>query len=304
MRIQVAAGAIIAIFSGAIDAREVVLHTQKSIYRNIAVVENGTIRCLTFTRKRLDSRQSCIDTEDPDKLVLPYLGAVFAGLALKPNPQNVLVIGLGGGTLSGMFATLFPGITVDTVEIDPAVVDVARRYFDYEEQPGMTTHVSDGRMFVRRALAAKRHYDYIVLDAFTGDYIPEHMMTREFLVELRSLLSDDGVLVANTFSSSRLYDSESATYAAVFGKFLNLRRRYGNRIIVAPASGSLPAAASLRHDASTVDAELSRYAIDLTQILSLDRGVDWRRQARVLTDDYAPANLLQGARTAAGHRSE
>ena len=55
-----------------------------------------------------------------------------------------------------------------------------------------------------------------MLDAFDGEYIPEHLMTVEFL-EMRDLLSDDGVLVANTFASSKLYDYESATYAEAFG---------------------------------------------------------------------------------------
>lgn len=285
-------GVLVAISAG---ARETVLHTERSLYRNIAVVQEDNVRCLKFTLKRQDSRQSCIDVEDPTHLVLPYLPVAFAGLTVKPDPQSLLILGLGGGTLADIFATLFPGIEIDAVEIDEAVVRVAREYFDYAERPGMQTHVRDGRVFVRRALRAGKRYDYILLDAFNGDYIPEHMMTREFLEEVRALLSADGVLVANTFSSSRLYDSESITYAAAFGEFLNLRRRYGNRIIVATGTGKLPPLERLRENAAAVDAELHIYGIDLGQILTLDRGRDWRRKARMLTDQYAPANLLRGA---------
>ncbi len=98
--------------------------------------------------------------------------------------------------------------------------------------------------------------------------------------------------LANTFSSSRLYDSESATYAAVFGDFLNLRKRFSNRIIVAGKNG-LPSTQTLQTNITSIDADLARFDIDLKQILSLDRGKDWHQKARILTDQYSPANLLR-----------
>ena len=67
----------------------------------------------------------------------------------------------------------------------------------------------------------KDHYDLILLDAFNGDYIPEHLMSAEFFEEVKKLLPANGMVVANTFSSSRLYSAESQTYAQVFGKIFN-----------------------------------------------------------------------------------
>lgn len=271
---------------------EDILHTQKSLYRNIAVFEDDGVRCLRFSRKRHDSRQSCIDLSDPDRLVLPYVPATFGGLLLNPEPKRVLILGFGGGTLVNVFVSLFPGITIDAVEIDAAVVHVARSFFGFKKSAGTRVTVQDGRVFARRALRRGNQYDYIVLDAFNGDYIPEHMMTVEFLEQCRQLLTDDGVLVANTFSSSRLYDSESATYAAVFGDFLNLRKQFSNRIIVAGKNG-LPSRQTLMANIASIGADLERFDIDLNQILGLDRGQDWRRKARILTDQYSPANLLR-----------
>ena len=57
-----------------------------------------------------------------------------------------------------------------------------------------------------------QHHDLILLDAFTADYIPEHLMTAEYLAETRALLTEDGVIAANTFGISDLYDHESTTY--------------------------------------------------------------------------------------------
>ena len=84
-------------------------------------------------------------------------------------------------------------------------------------------------------MRAGTKYDVVMLDAFDHEYIPEHLLTREFLTEVKSLLSPQGVLVANTFSSSRLYDHESTTYADVFGTFYNLKR--DNRVIIARPAG-------------------------------------------------------------------
>lgn len=59
----------------------------------------------------------------------------------------------------------------------------------------------------------------VMLDAFDVDYIPAHLLTAEFFQQVRDILAPDGVLVANTFTNSTMYERESATYAAVFGEF-------------------------------------------------------------------------------------
>ena len=84
----------------------------------------------------------------------------------------------------------------DSVEIDPAVVDVAERFFGFEENENVNVIVKDARVFVKQAGIMGREYDYIILDAFNGDYIPEHLMTKEWLEENKKILADDGVLVA------------------------------------------------------------------------------------------------------------
>lgn len=126
-----------------------------------------------------------------------------------------------------------------------------------------------------------------------GSIIAEHLMTREFLEETKAILVSDGVLVANTFSSSRLYDSESVTYRAAFGPFLNLKRMSGNRIIIARA-GRAPTLAELEAGAARWKATLARYGVDADSVVDVasDRP-DWRANARPLTDQYNPANLLQ-----------
>src|SRR5262249_7612045 len=145
-------------------------------------------------------------------------------------------IGLGGGTLPMTFRELLPTAQIDVVEIDPAVVKVARKYFDFKTDAKMAVYEEDGRVFVKKQIKAGTTYDLVMLDAFEDDYIPEHLLTKEFLLEVKSLLTARGVLAANTFSSSRLYPYESVTYGAVFGEFYNLK--VANRVIWAQ-SGAL-----------------------------------------------------------------
>jgi spermidine synthase len=268
---------------------EEILHRQKSLYRDILVTQQGTERCMTFSvRSRGSNRQSCIRTDRPDELVLDYTRLMLAGLYVQPAPRRILVVGLGGGILPRTLAKLLPDATIDSVEIDEAVVDVARRWFLYAPSARSTVAVQDGRVFVKRALRAGTKYDLVFLDAYDHEYIPEHMLTREFLTEVRGILAPGGAVIANTFSTSRLYDSESATYAAVFGPFQQLRT--GNRVIVA---GTLPAEATRRTRAQRWADAFRPLGLDADWLLERwESQVRWRRDARVLTDQYSPSNLL------------
>ncbi len=78
----------------------------------------------------------------------------------------------------------------------------------------MRVIVSDGRIFVKRVAAQKPDYDLVLLDAFEADYIPEHMLTREFLEEVKSTMAPGGVIVRNAWmllrnraASSSIHDS-------------------------------------------------------------------------------------------------
>jgi spermidine synthase len=270
------------------------LHEERSLYRDITVTEIGNRRCLLFNVHRGDRNQTCIYTDDLDRLVFDYTRMSFAGLLLAPNPQRILIIGLGGGTLPLAFNDLFPEAEIDILEIDQAVVTVAEEYFYFKENDQMKVIVEDGRVFIKRAAIRDQRYDYIVLDAFSGDYIPEHMLTEEFLEEVKSIMTDDGVLVANTFSTSRLYDHESVTYQRVFGEFFNFKLpTSGNRIIITQLD-TLPPRGELVTEAQSMAVKLEKFGIPLLEYpRRLSTRVDWDMSRRVLTDQFSPGNLLQ-----------
>lgn len=266
------------------------LHSERSLYREVLVYTDGGQRCMCFTRNCRIGRQSCMDMQHPDRLQLNYTRMMLGSLYLNPHPRSILIIGLGGGSLPRALLQLLPEANIDVAEIDPAVVSVAKKFFDLPVNPRLRVIEADGRVFVKRAIREQRRYDLIMLDAFDHEYIPEHLLTREFLSEVRTLLKPDAVLAANTFSSSRLYDHESTTYAAVFGSFFNLKKE--NRVILF-TNARQPSAAELAAASEKLDPALKPLGVDSGALLELfSTQVDWDKTARVLTDQYSPANLL------------
>jgi spermidine synthase len=272
-------------------AQAQLIHSEKSLYREVLIYEEDGERCMCFTRQCRIGRQSCINLATPKRFALNYTRMMMAGtLFTGPAPDRVLIIGLGGGSIPTALREILPQAQIDLVEIDPAVTRMARKYFNFREDAKMKVTEVDGRVFVKRALRSGEKYDVIMLDAFDHEYIPEHLLTREFLAEVKSLLSPQGVLVGNTFSSSRLYDHESTTYADVFGTFYNLKS--ANRVIVARPAG-LPTEAQMRARAEQYAPALRNFGVDALSVLPMfSTRADWDTGARVLTDQYSPANLL------------
>jgi spermidine synthase len=279
------------LFALPVLAQEKQVHSERSQYRPVLVYENNGERCMCFTTGCRIGRQSCINLADPHRFALNYTRMMMAGTFLMGEvPKRILIVGLGGGSIPTALRELLPNAQIDVVEIDPAVTRVAKKYFGFKDGPKLKVIEVDGRVFVKRALREGAKYDLIMLDAFDHEYIPEHLLTREFLTEVKTLLAPTGVLVGNTFSSSRLYDHESTTYADVFGKFYNLKA--ANRVIIARPAG-LPTMEQMRVKALEHEIALRGFGVNIQEVLPMfTTSADWDTTARVLTDQWMPANLL------------
>ncbi|OGU07011.1 MAG: hypothetical protein A2075_13215 [Geobacteraceae bacterium GWC2_58_44] len=275
-------------FSGTAKA-ETIIYTERSLYRNIIVSENNNTRCIRFSRSN-STQQSCFSLKDPDSILFECNRMMLGALYLHPNPRRILMIGLGGGTLASAVARILPEAEIDVVEIDPAIVRVAKEYFNFQPSPKVRVTVKDGRVFVKRAASNKEKYDLILLDAFGEVYIPTHMMTRQFLVEVKQILAADGVLAANTYCVGGRYDNESVTYESVYGTFFNLKKYWKNtRVIIAKHDGLLPSREVLAKNAKALEKKLLQFGVETSWLLPLfSTEQDWDASARLLTDLYVP----------------
>lgn len=262
---------------------------QRSLYRNVMVTEGDGRRCMTFGRYHGD--QTCIALDDPARMVQSYTQGLMAALFLPRQVRRVLVIGLGGGVLPRTLRALYPEAEIDTVELDPAVAAVARSHFGFVPDPRSRVFIDDGRVFVRKQRRAGPRYDVVLIDAFEKDYIPEHMLTKEFLQEVRSVLAPGGMVGANTFTHTGLARYEAATYQAVFGAMYRVDLDSGNRILLVARDG-LPPLAAVRANAARLAPALRPFAVDADDLLARMAPAPVERGVRVLTDQFAPANLL------------
>jgi spermidine synthase len=194
---------------------QTVLYERASPYNTIIVTEdNKGLRTLLFERG--GGRQSVVKPGDPDHLELAYAKVALAGLALCEEPRRILVVGLGGGSLPMFLRKHYPAAAIDVAEIDPDVVDVAKKFFGFVEDERMRAHVGDGRQFIENARQAD--YDIIFLDAFGARDVPKQLTTQEFLRATRRALKPSGVVVSNVWrpASNPLYDSMARTYQETF----------------------------------------------------------------------------------------
>jgi spermidine synthase len=191
-----------------------VIYEADSVYHFIVVAEDDRARYLRFDR----SFQSGMLLNDPFES--PFLYAAYAHLGLIFNPQTkrVLFIGLGGGSIPKRFWRDYPEMSIEVAELDPMVVDVAKRFFQVREDSRLRISVEDGRLFLRRS---REKFDIIVLDAYFADSIPFHLTTREFYRLATERLVPGGVLVSNIIGALRgpqssLFRAIYRTQAAVF----------------------------------------------------------------------------------------
>jgi len=130
-------------------------------------------------------------------------GAISQALSAKPTPRNIAVVGLGAGAAAA-YAGEHDSITF--YEIDPDIEPVARQWFTYlsDSKAKQEIVVGDGRLSLQKDLAHRPKYDLILIDAFTGDGIPVHLLTQEAIEIYVSRLTKAGLLMFHV--SNRYYE--------------------------------------------------------------------------------------------------
>jgi spermidine synthase len=242
---------------------ERVLFRKDTQYHRITVTESDSIRRMRFDK----SNQSAIYLKDPFTSEIRYPDYMHLALAAKPDAKRVLVLGLGGGAVTKRYWRDYPQVAIDSVEIDPVVVDVSKRYFGLPEDARSRVFAQDARRFVQ---TSKDTYDIVVIDCYYDDALPFHLTTVEFLTEVKARLAPDGVVVYNVISTlegerSQLFRSMYRTAGTVWPRLWVFRVNAGqgtdpttrsNNIVLATSS-TLPTDELLRRIGNRVDGRVS-----------------------------------------------
>lgn len=168
--------------------------THGSLFGTVKILRSGTNKDGKFLRMYFQDglTQNAVDSNQRSILFYTYALEALTR-AYQPQPQRVLMLGLGAGIVPSSLAG--DGARIEVVEIDPASLAVAQRYFGFDTTR-VTTHQADARTFVSNC--APQH-DVVLVDLFHGDGTPDYLVTREFFRDLRRCLAPGGIAVFNTF---------------------------------------------------------------------------------------------------------
>jgi spermidine synthase len=180
--------------SGRAQSDRVIVAEPPSKYHQIQVYDEGGIRTLSFN----GSWETKMSLRDPLTGHFEYTEYFQMPFIWNPQIKHVLMAGLGGGSTQRAYQHYFTNVMVDTVELDPVVVEVAKKYFNLVESPILHIHTNDARQFLR---LSTNTYDLILMDAYYtsryGSAIPQELTTREFFTIAHARLGANGVLGYN-----------------------------------------------------------------------------------------------------------
>ncbi|MEO5348523.1 MAG: hypothetical protein H7836_02610, partial [Magnetococcus sp. YQC-3] len=184
--------------------------------REVTIVDRGEYRSLYFDSPLIQSR---MDLNHPLRVVSPYIQHMLAALLFNMHPRQVLLIGLGGGTLAKFVLHYLPACHLEAVDCHPAMASIAHQFFFLPTEDRLTLHCAEGEAFVAKRVGQPVPYDWILVDAFDHAGLVEQVRSAAFLSQLGSLLSDDGVLIFNLFrSQADLHQATLRTLVASFPK--------------------------------------------------------------------------------------
>jgi len=255
-------------------------------FNDIFITKRRNEITMSFQLKGWDYTESVTDLRDPDALPVHYTRFMPLALAYPEKIERVLMIGLGGGSISTYLGRAMPDLTIDTVEIDAGVINAAKRYFGILETPKVKYISADGRVFLNRN---KQTYDLILLDAFHGGYVPFHLLTKEFYTLIKQRLAPGGAVAFNVHEGTKLYVSTIRTMSEVFPSVHLYPTGQGEVIMVATAQAA-PADDVLKARAAALQ-QRHGFRYPLPPMLARRAPQPALGKADLLTDDFAPVNL-------------
>ena len=244
---------------------------------------------------------SYTDLSDPSYLEYEYeriYEEVVRWQAQRRKSLNALFLGGGGYTLPRLIDAKYPNAQIDVVEIDPEVTRVGLEYLGISEAKRIRSFNEDARWFIMNS-KEKGTYDFVFGDAFNDLSIPYHLTTKEFTMQLRSLMKPDGLFMANvidSFQKGRFMPSYIRTLEEVFGKgnvhLLTLSTDYDTMGISTYVVVASPQTLDIDSFVKTIKGKGKEEMT--SNVMPSDRLQQYlkERPSVILTDDYVPVDNL------------
>ncbi len=207
--------------------------------------------------------QSVFSRLKPDYLVLPYSRFMLLGLLFCAEPKSVLHIGLGGGSIVRWMYREFPTIQQTIIEINPAVIEAARRFFEFPLDKRLSVMQADATQIITKL---KLKYDLIFLDAY-GEFGPPEEVTRtDFLQNLSNCLNTGGWLVGNLWTITGNFMERREQWKSTFTQLFQARaNQKGNIILFASKNQQLREKQQFNETAKMLN---KRHPLDFHKMLS------------------------------------
>src|SRR5262249_26033362 len=189
------------------------IEERASTYNNIYVYKDGKDVLMTFGHNRRFYTESIYDTTDELALPVTYTRFMTVALAYASATDNLLEIGFGGGRTAWYLHKHMPALDITCVELDPAVVDLAKKHFGVREEDKFKITVADGRSYL---VKSRETWNVIMIDAYRGPFVPFHLLTEEFYRVVKSKLKPGGGVVQNIQPPPWMFDWGVATIQKVF----------------------------------------------------------------------------------------
>ena len=203
---------------------EEILYEVESMGVPIQVIDKKNVRHLRFGNS---IRQSSINKASPFKLQTKYtrdIAKVFDHY--KDIPENILVLGLGAGTIPTYLYHRFPKTKIYVVEILPELKEIASNYFSMPKNERLEVIIGDAYDYINmgvRRIALKEtqiKFDLIFMDVFGKNNIPKKFRTEKFYAGLYQLNSTDGYVAFNTWVDPSSYGNYIRKLQNVFDEVI------------------------------------------------------------------------------------
>ena len=143
--------------------------------------------------------QSSMRIDDPSYLELDYTQVMALSTLFLKSPKKMLLVGLGGGSMSKFFYKYFNKVKIIILELNPQVIQIAKHFFKLpKESLRFIITQGDGIQFIKNS---ETQYDLVLSDAFEEYGLPEEFCCASYFESCRATLSNQGLFVINLWGS-------------------------------------------------------------------------------------------------------